>query len=228
VSEPNPELTTVELTTVLRERFGFPEFRPGQQACIEALLAGGNLLAIQPTGYGKSLLYQLPAAILEGMTVVVSPLLALVRDQLGHLNERFDLPAASVNSDQSEEENLDAREAAAAGAGQAAVRLARAPRSRREVRGGGTAAGRAARRRRGALHLDVGARLSSGVSANCRAGARAAGAAAGAAGARADGDGRRARRGGHPPPARGAPARRRCTCTEAAWTGRTSRSRSCR
>lgn len=107
--------TTAELTTVLRERFGFPEFRAGQLACVEALLGGGNLLAIQPTGYGKSLLYQLPAAILEGMTVVVSPLLALVRDQLGHLNDRFGLPAASVNSDQSSEENAAARDAAAQG-----------------------------------------------------------------------------------------------------------------
>ena len=108
-------VVATELTQVLRERFGFAEFRPGQQACVEALLEGGNLLAIQPTGYGKSLLYQLPAAMLEGMTVVVSPLLALVRDQLGHLNERFGLPAASVNSDQSEEENAAARQAAADG-----------------------------------------------------------------------------------------------------------------
>ena len=50
---------------------------------LEALLAGGNLLSIQPTGYGKSLLYQLPAALLPGMTIVVSPLLALVREAWG-------------------------------------------------------------------------------------------------------------------------------------------------
>lgn len=109
------DLAAVDLDLLLRERFGFPEFRPGQRACIEELLRGGNLLAIQPTGYGKSLLYQLPAALLPGMTIVVSPLLALVRDQLGHLNERFDLPAASINSDQSEEENEASRAAAAAG-----------------------------------------------------------------------------------------------------------------
>src|SRR4051812_8129117 len=107
--------TTVDLEQLLRDRFGFPAFRPGQRASIEALLAGGNLLSIQPTGYGKSLLYQLPAALLPGMTIVVSPLLALVRDQLGHLNNRFDLPAASINSDQSDEENDEARQAAADG-----------------------------------------------------------------------------------------------------------------
>ena len=107
--------TAVDLDQLLRERFGFPAFRPGQRASIDALLAGGNLLSIQPTGYGKSLLYQLPAALLPGMTIVVSPLLALVRDQLGHLNNRFDLPAASINSDQSEEENDAARQAAADG-----------------------------------------------------------------------------------------------------------------
>ncbi|MBL8971367.1 MAG: ATP-dependent DNA helicase RecQ, partial [Myxococcales bacterium] len=107
--------TAVDLDQLLRDRFGFPEFRPGQRASIEALLAGGNLLSIQPTGYGKSLLYQLPAALLPGMTIVVSPLLALVRDQLGHLNNRFDLPAASINSDQSDDENDAARQAAADG-----------------------------------------------------------------------------------------------------------------
>jgi len=107
---------TADLDGLLRERFGFPQFRPGQRACIEALLGGGNLLSIQPTGYGKSLLYQLPAALLAGITIVVSPLLALVRDQLGHLNERFGLPAGSINSDQSEEENEAASRAAAAGA----------------------------------------------------------------------------------------------------------------
>lgn len=107
--------TAADIDRVLRERFGFPDFRPGQRESVEALLAGGSLLSIQPTGYGKSLLYQLPAALLGGITVVVSPLLALMRDQLGHLNERFGLPAGSINSDQSDEENAAARAAAAAG-----------------------------------------------------------------------------------------------------------------
>src|SRR5689334_8075636 len=105
-----------DLDRVLAERFGFSEFRPGQRRSVEELLLGsGALLCIQPTGYGKSLLYQLPAALLDGITLVVSPLLALMRDQLQHLNDRFGLPAASINSDQSEEENEAARAAAAQG-----------------------------------------------------------------------------------------------------------------
>lgn len=104
-----------DLQQVLLERFGFAAFRPGQREAIEELLRGGRLLCIQPTGSGKSLLYQLPAALLDGITVVVSPLLALMRDQLHHLNVRFGLRAASVNSDQTDEENEQARRAAAEG-----------------------------------------------------------------------------------------------------------------
>lgn len=111
-SDMAPASPEVDLDRLLHERFGFSEFRPGQRAGIEALLGGGNLLSIQPTGHGKSLLYQLPAALLEGMTIVVSPLLALVRDQVGQLNERFGIPAASINSDQSDEQNEGARRAA--------------------------------------------------------------------------------------------------------------------
>ena len=94
-----------ELAGILRERFGFERFRPGQREAIEALLEHRRLLVIQPTGYGKSLLYQLPATMIDGMTVVVSPLLALMRDQILHLTERFGIPAATINSDQTEEEN---------------------------------------------------------------------------------------------------------------------------
>jgi ATP-dependent DNA helicase RecQ len=108
-------VTDVDLDRVLRERFGFAEFRPGQRESIQELLRSGSLLCIQPTGYGKSLLYQLPAALLDGMTLVISPLLALMRDQIGHLVERFGLSAASINSDQTEEENEASRSAAAAG-----------------------------------------------------------------------------------------------------------------
>ena len=107
--------TAADIDRELAGRFGFSGFRPGQRESVETLLAGGSLLCIQPTGYGKSLLYQLPAALLGGITLVVSPLLALMRDQLGHLNDRFGLPAGSINSDQSDEENAVARAAAAAG-----------------------------------------------------------------------------------------------------------------
>lgn len=104
-----------DLTTVLRERFGFASFRPGQLDAIQELLSGTDLLCIQPTGHGKSLLYQLPASISDGLTLVISPLLALMRDQLGHLEHRFGIPAASLNSDQTPEENEDARRRAARG-----------------------------------------------------------------------------------------------------------------
>ncbi|MCA9650093.1 MAG: RecQ family ATP-dependent DNA helicase [Myxococcales bacterium] len=110
--DPDPDL---DLGLVLRERFGFAAFRPGQREAIETLLRERRLLCIQPTGHGKSLLYQLPAVVLPGMTVVISPLLALMRDQVGQLRERFGIEAASINSDQSEEENAAVVGAAEAG-----------------------------------------------------------------------------------------------------------------
>jgi len=66
-------------------RFGLPSFRPGQRQVIDALLAGRNALAVFPTGGGKSLCYQLPALLLEGLTLVVSPLIALMKDQVDAL-----------------------------------------------------------------------------------------------------------------------------------------------
>lgn len=104
-----------QLDKLLQQRFGFEAFRPGQREAIEALLYTGRLLCIQPTGHGKSLLYQLPTLMLDGITLVISPLLALVRDQLDHLQQRFNIPAAAINSDQSDEENAAARRAAVNG-----------------------------------------------------------------------------------------------------------------
>lgn len=103
------------LTEVLRKNFGFAEFRHGQLEAITSLLNHGNLLCIHPTGFGKSLLYQLPAILLGGITVVISPLLALMRDQQEQLHKRFNIPAASINTDQSEEENNWARSQAMKG-----------------------------------------------------------------------------------------------------------------
>lgn len=94
---------------LLREKFGMEEFRPGQLEAMQALLEKGRLLCIQPTGYGKSLLYQMPSCVLGGITLVISPLLALMRDQIDQLTHRFSISAASINSDQSEEENALAR-----------------------------------------------------------------------------------------------------------------------
>ena len=114
-ASPHRSVTAPDLDRLLRDRFGFESFRPGQREAVEALLAGQDLLCIQPTGHGKSLLYQLPAVVLGGLTLVVSPLLALMRDQLGHLETRFGVPAASINSDQEDAENEEARRRAAGG-----------------------------------------------------------------------------------------------------------------
>src|SRR3954468_2790749 len=73
---------------VLSAQFGFDSFRPGQERVVEALLAGRSALAVFPTGGGKSLCYQLPALLLDGVTVVVSPLIALMKDQIDFLQAR--------------------------------------------------------------------------------------------------------------------------------------------
>jgi len=70
---------------VLREKFGFEVFRPGQEQVIAHLLAGRSTAAVFPTGGGKSLCYQLPALLLPGLTLVVSPLIALMKDQIDRL-----------------------------------------------------------------------------------------------------------------------------------------------
>ncbi len=104
--------TQTDIHNILSQRFGFDAFRPGQEEALNTLLRERRLLCIQPTGYGKSLLYQLPALLLEGITLVISPLLALMRDQIQQLNHRFHIPAASINSDQSPQENEAAMGAA--------------------------------------------------------------------------------------------------------------------
>ncbi len=88
---PDPLLVT------LRDTFGFPAFRAGQEPVVRALLAGRSALAIFPTGAGKSLCYQLAALHLPGLTIVVSPLIALMKDQLAFLDARR-IPAARVDS----------------------------------------------------------------------------------------------------------------------------------
>lgn len=101
-----------QLTTTLQQTFGLREFRPGQLEALHTLMTQQRLICIQPTGYGKSLLYQLPSVLLDGITLVISPLLALMRDQLKQLKERFNIEAASINTDQTDEENHAARTAA--------------------------------------------------------------------------------------------------------------------
>lgn len=106
---------TDQLQQVLQTQFKFNQFRPGQLEALTVLIQQGRMLCIQPTGHGKSLLYQLPAVLLKGLTLVISPLLALMRDQVTQLNNRFGISAASINTDQSDEENHIARKKVIAG-----------------------------------------------------------------------------------------------------------------
>ena len=99
---------------VLAEVFGFEAFRPGQEAVIEALLAGRNALAVMPTGSGKSLCFQVPALVMDALTVVVSPLVALMRDQVAALR-LAGVAADGIHSGNDREENLAAWRRASAG-----------------------------------------------------------------------------------------------------------------
>ena len=78
----------MELLSALRTHFGHLQFRPGQERIVDAVLGGADVLAVMPTGSGKSLCYQLPAVVLPGVTIVVSPLIALMKDQVDELNRR--------------------------------------------------------------------------------------------------------------------------------------------
>ena len=89
------ELRQVKRT--MREVFGFEQLRAGQEEVIRSVIAGQNTLAIMPTGAGKSLCYQLPALHLQGTTVIVSPLISLMKDQVDKLDDAG-LEAAQVNS----------------------------------------------------------------------------------------------------------------------------------
>ncbi len=93
------------LDTALLRHFGFDSFRPGQREVIEAVLAGRSTVAIMPTGGGKSLCYQLPALLSRGVTVVVSPLIALMKDQVDQLHARGILHSAALNSSLSRAES---------------------------------------------------------------------------------------------------------------------------
>jgi ATP-dependent DNA helicase RecQ len=92
--------------TALSRIFGFSAFRPGQEEIASAVIAGRDILAIMPTGGGKSLCYQLPALCREGLTVVISPLIALMRDQVRALQEAG-VAAAAITSGNSPDENAE-------------------------------------------------------------------------------------------------------------------------
>ena len=82
---------------VLKRYFGHDAFRPGQETMINALLSGADAFGVMPTGAGKSMCYQIPALLLPGLTLVISPLISLMKDQVSAL-EQAGVPAACLNS----------------------------------------------------------------------------------------------------------------------------------
>ncbi|MBT1170766.1 DNA helicase RecQ [Bifidobacterium sp. SO4] len=98
----------------LNQYFGYDSFRPGQQGIVESLLAGRDVLGVMPTGAGKSVCYQVPAALMPGVTLVISPLISLMRDQVDALND-LGLAAAFVNTTQTPDEQSMVLAQAAAG-----------------------------------------------------------------------------------------------------------------
>ncbi len=100
---------------LLYERFGHRDFRPGQEAIIKAILEGGNALVVMPTGSGKSLCYQLPALLCEGCTVVISPLIALMQDQVDSMQAQG-IAATYINSSLAAQEQYERLQACRAGA----------------------------------------------------------------------------------------------------------------
>ncbi|WP_101067091.1 DNA helicase RecQ [Roseovarius salinarum] len=99
---------------ILRDVFGFDAFRPGQEEIVEAVAAGENVLAIMPTGGGKSLCYQLPALMRDGLTVVISPLIALMRDQVAAMRAAG-VSAGALTSANTEDETAAVHDALADG-----------------------------------------------------------------------------------------------------------------
>jgi ATP-dependent DNA helicase RecQ len=105
------------LQSALSERFGHDRFRPGQEEVIRSVLEGRDALVVLPTGAGKSLMYQLPAVLQDGITVVVSPLIALMKDQTDKL-EQAGVDALTINSGLTEAEKRAAEAAVASGGGE--------------------------------------------------------------------------------------------------------------
>ena len=111
---PSTAALATDATTALRETFGFDAFRPGQDHVVEALLRKEHVLAVMPTGAGKSLCFQLPATMREGFAVVVSPLIALMENQVRHL-QAAGISAGMIHSGRERHLNVADWRAATAG-----------------------------------------------------------------------------------------------------------------
>ena len=104
-----------EAENILKQYFGHSAFRKGQKELIDALLSGRDVLAVMPTGAGKSVCYQVPALMLPGMTLVISPLISLMKDQVAALTQAG-IPATYLNSSMNTEEYMYTLEDARQGA----------------------------------------------------------------------------------------------------------------
>lgn len=116
MTEPATQIVpdTGDKYAVLKDVFGFDAFRPGQEEVVDTLLAGRNILTVMPTGSGKSLCFQIPSLVNGGLTVVVSPLVALMEDQVAAL-KLAGVAADTINSSRSREDNVASWRRAAAG-----------------------------------------------------------------------------------------------------------------
>jgi len=107
VNQQTAQLSHDPKQRILKDVFGFDDFRPGQAQAMESLLAGRHVLTVMPTGAGKSLCYQVPALVLGGLTIVVSPLVALMQDQVAALR-LAGVAADTINSSIDRDENIAA------------------------------------------------------------------------------------------------------------------------
>ena len=107
MTDPNAALTEI---------FGFDHFRPGQQEAVEGALSGRDVLLVMPTGAGKSLCYQLPALLRDDLSIVVSPLVSLMLDQVESLERRVGGKVALINAQQDAATNREVLERAQRGA----------------------------------------------------------------------------------------------------------------
>ena len=163
--------STIDLLTPLHRHFGHRTFRPGQEQVVAAVLGGHDVLAVMPTGSGKSLGYQLPAVMLPGTTLVVSPLISLMKDQVDELNRRGIRVRRRCTRCCRRRPRATCSNAARVGRLAAALRRARAVRvGPVPAASSGELADRAVRHRRGALRVGVGPRFPPGLPplARCR------------------------------------------------------------